>query len=677
MAATPSNFGRYDPFLYKDWRYPLDARNKSENKPTAHSNAQEAQSVLQKRMPLGMRDRLVEPEYLCFLTPDGGIKASKVADWKSQSNEATPQNGERAVRSAAGTPTSYVVVSFTGEHMKKGLSDEYLSDVGRHAAESIGIGAYWISRSCVYDLSLNKSTVSEDKQKIERQREQTIWSMSDIIRRASAVAIAVPGPLDEGPNGISLTEWGDRIWTMPEMLLYTGDKPIFVYDQTKGLDQRYEVPRRELWDKVWKDVNYSGQLIDHYEGSLTLSPLELVTVALQCLPNRNTTEYLKGDMSYILMGLLRQRPNIVRSDSAFQAFARLSLANDSNMLLERLICLLPRSLDDDWCSLSDAWHVMLWDIYPKVQICGLGQDDTVILDGAHGATIRWDNFVPVLTLGQETMRHRLSRWVLRAVPALWFITLIWTSISSRLRIVVPLPSTLLGLTSFVVLLFPYLILLVYRTDVHESQPFFFGFEGYMDIYHLELLVFGTFERRLQWSTASSPLSLHDLDRDGMKADFFNDPALKPDEVEKRLEKENMFTGLDPVQNNPEIQALVESATKTSTELEKKVFTLVDTYTMTVTLFEAVRPPVAVVLCGEEGGMQRALLCSEDWTTGALYRETVLRMETRVWDKTDTLARVRLGLKRRDDREAIGNPRDFTVLKGPWWKRFIRAIVARV
>ena len=99
--------------------------------------------------------------------------------------------------------------------------------------------------------------------------------------------------------------------------------------------------------------------------------------------------------------------------------------------------------------------------------------------------------------------------------------------------------------------------------------------------------------------------------------------------------------------------------------------------MTVTLFEAVRPPVAVVLCGEEGGMQRALLCSEDWTTGTLYRETVLRMETRVWDKTDTLARVRLGLKREDNRQAIRDPRNFTVLKDPWWKRFIRAIEASI
>ena len=43
------------------------------------------------------------------------------------------------------------------------------------------------------------------------------------------------------------------------------------------------------------------------------------------------------------MGLLRLRPKIDRTDSPFQAFARLSLANDSDMLLERLMCILPES----------------------------------------------------------------------------------------------------------------------------------------------------------------------------------------------------------------------------------------------------------------------------------------------------------------------------------------------
>jgi hypothetical protein len=63
------------------------------------------------------------------------------------------------------------------------------------------------------------------------------------------------------------------------------------------------------------------------------------------------------------------------------------------------------------------------------------------------------------------------------------------------------------------------------------------------------------------------------------------------------------------------------------------------------MFEAERPPVVALLCGSEGGMQRAVMCSYDWTTQTLYRETVLRMETKVLEKMSRVGRVRFGLKR--------------------------------
>ena len=628
-----------------------------ENKSDRTVENQEAQIDSQKRTSAWGIERLVEPDYLCFLNSEDKIEWSKVSEW-------TSQNGKE-------TNSSYVFVSFTGKQF--GKSDyTYLHKVGRHAAKEAGVRAYWISTSCLYDIHIT------DKDEQNRQKEKTIWSMSDIIRRAKAIAIAVSGPLDSQCNGDSLHEWGDRVWTMPELLLYTGHHDISVYDRTKSLDQRQSLPRRELWSKVWSDVGYSGQLIDHYENSVTLSPLELVTVALFCLHNRNTKVYENGDRSYVLMGLLRQRPKVVRSDSDFQAFARVSLANDSNMLLERLICMLPKSSDEDWWSLKDAWNAMPWDIYPKTQICGVGHDDTVILDGARGAAIRWDKFVPVLTLGQESMRHRLIRWTIRSMPGFFVMGLIWVIISSVVGKDTPaivIGSVILSLSGVFVFLSPYLIRVIYRAEVRDSQPFFFGLEGYVDIYHLELLIFGSYEGRLRWSTSSSPLSHHSLDREGMKADFFQDRDLQSEDLERLLENVNMSTGLDPVISNT-TRDLVRKACSSS-ELETKVFTLIDTYTMTVTLFEAVRPPVAVVLCGEEGGMQRALLCSEDWTTGTLYRETVMRMETRVWDKMDTMARVRLGLKRDDSTKALGHPQDYPILRAHWLKRFLNAVGARL
>jgi hypothetical protein len=75
--------------------------------------------------------------------------------------------------------------------------------------------------------------------------------------------------------------------------------------------------------------------------------------------------------------------------------------------------------------------------------------------------------------------------------------------------------------------------------------------------------------------------------------------------------------------------------------------LVDTFTMLVTLFEASRPPIAFLLAASEGGMQRAIGVSLDWTTNTLYRECVLRMDTRCKGAMQRVSRVRLGLQRSD------------------------------
>jgi hypothetical protein len=77
----------------------------------------------------------------------------------------------------------------------------------------------------------------------------------------------------------------------------------------------------------------------------------------------------------------------------------------------------------------------------------------------------------------------------------------------------------------------------------------------------------------------------------------------------------------------------------------QVFTLIDTFSMTATLFHAVRPPTSLIVCGSEGGMKRALACSYDMTTGTLYRESVLRIPTQAADKMSSVGRLRIGLRR--------------------------------
>jgi len=120
-----------------------------------------------------------------------------------------------------------------------------------------------------------------------------------------------------------LEQWGSRIWTFPEVLLGPAGKDVKVFTRGDDLSNPLAVPKNQFAAKVWKgDSHVARQLIDHYEGNLLLNPLELVTLALECLHKRHTTQWLPGDHSYALMGLLRIRPKIDPSDSAFQAFAR-------------------------------------------------------------------------------------------------------------------------------------------------------------------------------------------------------------------------------------------------------------------------------------------------------------------------------------------------------------------
>ncbi|KAL8799476.1 MAG: hypothetical protein Q9200_007532 [Gallowayella weberi] len=128
VAATPSNFGRYEPFLYEDWRYPREARNKAENKaenndgePAIGRRSWDTASLLRKR--------ITSPKYLCVIQPNGSVKVSNVEE-KIQ---------------------EYVFISFCGEHFDTKEEKDWLDAVGVHAARTLGINAYWISKSCLND----------------------------------------------------------------------------------------------------------------------------------------------------------------------------------------------------------------------------------------------------------------------------------------------------------------------------------------------------------------------------------------------------------------------------------------------------------------------------------------------------------------------------------------------
>lgn len=586
---------KYDAFPYRYWGYPYHARNIKEARPLLdHSTRSIPSNAAKKGTELALTnpisERPIEPNFLCFLREGEGVYIYDVQKWKREHSKAA----------------NYIFVSYTSEQFKDDEEELLLHEVGEHAARAAGVPAYWVGCSCLGDPS---------------QVEENVWRISDIIRGAHSMAIVLSGRTASGNSSMDtlLEQWGTRVWTLPEVLLSPSNQEILVYERGKSIDAPTRIQKRHMAAKL-EDKELSRQLIEHFEGSLILGHLELITIALRCLHGRQKGKHLEGDMSYALMGLLRQRPTVVRQDSAFQAFARLSLANDSNMLLERLICVLPKATNQQWHNMDDEWGVALWDIYPTTQICGIGDNNTVILDNAHAANIRWKAFTQVATFGAVSWRRLFVRYAFRSSSYVFYLGIILVSVGSVGNSgLTALGVILLVIGSIFALLSPYLIRLLYTGKCWGAQPWFFGFEGYMDLHTIERHIYGANLGHLNWSTSGSPLSRHRSNEYGECIGL--DPTTDPDTAERVRRAINSRMG------------------------EEKIFTLVDSCTQTVTMFAAVRPPVAVILCGEEGGMQRALLCSYEWTTQTLYRETVLRMETPVLDYMSRLGRFRFGMQR--------------------------------
>ncbi|KAI1810125.1 hypothetical protein GGS20DRAFT_568897 [Poronia punctata] len=684
------NGGNYDPIKYQDWRYPKVSRNRKEGEDEASANQSddlESEPLLEegaiemdnmaRQLPamLQMDDeemdeefddlpaRHFRPRYLCFLQdgprgPDTEYETWNVTDW-------TKQHGEHS-------STDFVFISYTRrqflitpEQKWRGkpepdeatqISYRQQADAdrtmvlayGMEAARSAGKRAFWVDFECIRDAdNVARGTAQSDD----------VFRICDIVRAAHSLVVLVGTPHEARQPGEArqndydaasmdewLREWGTRLWTLPEILLVSPERRIKLY-AVGGPNPPEEVAKRNIAARsVWPDAKLVRQLVDHYESSIHLTPLELVSIALECFSWRQTDQFNNGDMSYALMGLLRRRPAVVKSDKSFEAFARLSLANDSDKLLERLICMQPTRRDAPWHKIRDAWGAKLWDIEPHCQVAGIVDDRTVTLDGAFGATIQWDKLERVAFMKRATISRLIGKILLRGAPGYLLVGLPLlitagilssgnnsqgdddSSAANADPSAVTRPFLIIGLiivipSAIISLLIPLLLLNIYQGKFWSTQAHFLGIQGIPDdLGKLERLLFGFNHGRLKWSIAGSTLSRNGLSKDGERV------------------------GLRPINVN----TLDSSADDNVSEIRQEgetAFTLIDTYAMTATAFRATRPPTTVIVCGREGGMQRAILCSYDWRGGLFVREAVIRVKTLVLDRMFRVDRFRFALGR--------------------------------
>ncbi|KAI9745848.1 MAG: hypothetical protein M1818_000529 [Claussenomyces sp. TS43310] len=604
----------------------------------------------------GLPARHLRPRYLCVLKEFMPI-GCKADDRMIRDSDPNPEHTgfhkvlvRQWVTDFPEHPLQYIVVSYTREHflttdeedlhclvangqMTVKERDERLKmrnedikslfQIAEKATRDANVPAFYIDFKC-----MDKATYEQD-----------IHRISDVVRGAHSLVIALNIPvinrlssttptkmthITELEDSGLLRAWGARMWTVPEILLCSTEHRIKVYRYGKLTDPK-EYAKRNFAVEAYKNPKPIRQLIDHYEGSLILTPLELVTIGLECLQSRLDEMLIKpdyrmwsgGDMSYALMALLRRRPKVNRADSAFEAFAKLSLANDSNKLLERLICMLPPDTNSSWHDMRDAWEVKLWDIDPRCQVAGIAQNQTVILDGAYGATIQWHSLAPVAFMKRTTFWRTALKYVMRGSPGIFAMAVgllaagvqlnrfesalgtsddVTISTNKGLNGMAIAGIIILILSIIIIFASPYILLISYRGKLWSTQAAFFGIEGIADIEQVESFLFGFNHNRLKWSTNGSIMSQH-----------------KPNQ-------------------NDECMPLPPDTSAALLCPGQRLFTLIDTYTMTATVFVAERPPTTVMICGAEGGMQRAVLCSYEWQTQTFKRDTVLRMKTKVLDR---------------------------------------------
>ncbi|KAK0631362.1 hypothetical protein B0T14DRAFT_409783, partial [Immersiella caudata] len=555
--------------------------------------------------------RTLKPRHLCFLRePERGdcvgVDIKTVEEW-----EAAETKAGRA------TSSRYLFVAYSTEHFSHSNASDLraLHKIAEAAARDAGIPAYWVACSCM---------------RSPEELESDVYRIADVLRGAEAMIIAVGDPSGNPTRSSDvsklLVQWGRRMWTFPEVLLSPGEE-VIVHARGYEGKKPFIISKSQFAAQVWGDALEARQLTEHYLGTLVLSRLELAVLGLRCLYRRETTQYLAGDQAYALMGLLRMRPEVDRTDTPFQAFSRLSIANDSDALLERYLCMVPPSGDTAaWHYMADAYGCSAWDVAPYVQVAGVCDNDSVVLDGAYGASIRWKSFRPVGFTRLFSWRRFFAAFLLQFNG--WILVIGAILLDSVVRpsgYLITNPSSLysgiilllISITTFFCM--PMLIRRHMGGQFRSVEAAVFGVEGYMSPATAERAIFGCAYGRMGWSTNGSPLSRSYLNERGERV------------------------GVDPLRD-PDVQEKVNLA-KVAMPGAKRIFTLINTYTMEVTLFEAVRPPTCLFLCAVEGGMQRAIACSYDFTTQTFYRETVVRMDTTVLDRMSRVPRFRIGIRK--------------------------------
>lgn len=682
----------YDDFGNVDWHWPKHALNPLDQAPDNHT-VQSGEAYLNLPRKLVVQDEKEPSKWATRETKD--IRH--------------PLTGELA---------PYIFLSYTSASFpqwagKEGHEQlrEYLHHVAKRMVEKENeerregqpkVRAFWLDADCISN---------ENKE----EKDKDVYSISDAVRGARRVYIVLR-------NG-SATEkrtFGQRVWTLPEALLAAG-KTRFCVPSTlsEGEFDLCDTSLTDMYGSFWYShqtshetdgsnsvVEWAGikqdeamsMLIKHYSNTIKLSDLQLFSYAVQALADGITSRdgpgsavdvggYTNSYLAYAAMGLLSYRINPLKAnepENNFQAIARLSMVNDTDHLLERLVCMWPAGIQEENhfelpnaaagtnkilgnIAKRDQYRTHLWDIKPVCQVVGVGDDadaPTVVLDRCHAIPIRWKSFPTVrYSKNFRGFRNTLAAnvvylgclmlnvgcWSLwQAVPVSFGVSYGWDSTgvtetetgyktSSFMQYYLAGAAILFAATWVTSFFSPLAVRQLCNGDGGGYSNHLVGFEGTMSLREIEIAMYGNFNNRLRYAPSSTLFSEKLRDTHSRTARPPRD--LDWEEIYRKVPRGH------------------------------RLFTLVDTGDCTVSLIATERPPVVALVCGREGGMARALLCSWRFDNNCLYREYVMRMRSSVvelsarndWLKVSLASqgdvnrrRMRLSQTKRADASSIGS-----------------------
>ncbi|KAG2102525.1 uncharacterized protein F5147DRAFT_810176 [Suillus discolor] len=273
--------------------------------------------------------------------------------------------------------TKYIAISYRATDVySRGLGEkkekaQFIDDV-RAVVLGQQFNAYWLDLECLGE------TPSEEN--------LDVYCMSDIYQALLSTWLCYKFRDREEVESLSLFQLANLAYTNSK------DEQAIINAYTGGKDPLQRLEHLTLLKQViWRRT---------MAGFPTLSGPPLPPKSYMVGGGSVTSEGYKphkADHVYALMGFFEHHIQPNHDKDELCALARLSMANDSDRIADRMVSMFPSTTTPGacWYTDNDIYDSNLWDILPEIQVTGVTENGALVLDGCQAAAIRWKDFPDV------------------------------------------------------------------------------------------------------------------------------------------------------------------------------------------------------------------------------------------------------------------------------------------